>query len=751
MKFGKKYLLILTIFLFSVSGLATAANYCVRDEAGGSNDGSDWTNAYTDLPSTLERGSTYYIADGNYSGYTFDDAVSGTSLITIKKAIESDHGTSTGWNSSYGDGLATFGSLLFTTSYWVIDGQTGGGPGSWESGFGIKLDASSARIVRLDNDASNITFIHIDMEHNGRFTAQHEDGIYTGNSVSENITVSYCYLHDICRCHILTRNANGFILEYSKLARNGYGDEIHNEAWSGGVEDNVIVRYCVFEDIAGTGVICLVNGVGDAENWQIYGNVFYRTPSDGSDVSSFIKVKYANPTFVSAINWKVYNNVVVNLQGVSAGISIGDGSGNVAKNNIWYNNTVNAIQFNNISHNYNWFEDNYRTDGCDPPCDLDPDLADSEPNGIHGSADPFDDWENGDLDLTSGTDAKDNGTDLGSPYGEDAYGNTRGGDGNWDIGAYEYVSGGEPNTATNPNPADQAVDVSTEADLSWTAGANAADVNGHDVYFGTDYNSVADANHSSAEFKGNQTATTYDPGTMSNNTTYYWAIDEINDANVWEGEVWNFTTEPVPDTTAPSPDPMTWETDPNATGPYSISMTATTATDESGVEYFFDCTAGGGNDSGWQDGTTYEDTGLSPETQYTYQVKARDKSSNQNETAYSTTKSVTTDPEPDMYVYDIAMSWYESKSNYYVAQATVWIKDEDACDVSGATVYGGWSGATTKGDEEGNTAGNGKVTLESKAVKGGGTYTFTVTDVSATGYTYNSSLNNETSDNVTAP
>ena len=97
------------------------------------------------------------------------------------------------------------------------------------------------------------------------------------------------------------------------------------------------------------------------------------------------------------------------------------------------------------------------------------------------------------------------------------------------------------------------------------------------------------------------------------------------------------------------------------------------------------------------------------------------------------------------------MSYYESKSGYYAALATVWIKDTSSTDISGATVSGGWSGATVKGDGSGVTGGDGKVTLESGAVKGGGTYTFTVTGVSATGYTYNSSLNVETSDSVTGP
>ncbi len=206
------------------------------------------------------------------------------------------------------------------------------------------------------------------------------------------------------------------------------------------------------------------------------------------------------------------------------------------------------------------------------------------------------------------------------------------------------------------------------------------------------------------------------------------------------------------DTIPPSPNPMTWSVLPYAIGSSSIAMTATTATDASGVEYLFDCTTAGGHDSVWQSGTTYTDTGLQPNTQYCYRVQARDKSPNQNATGWSTTQCATTQSggTMDMYVYDITMSSYSPKSNFYAARATVWIKDETAANVSGATVTGSWSGATS-GSSSGSTGADGKVTLTSKSVKGGGTFTFTVTNVAATGYTYNPSMNIETSDSITAP
>jgi lysophospholipase L1-like esterase len=102
-----------------------------------------------------------------------------------------------------------------------------------------------------------------------------------------------------------------------------------------------------------------------------------------------------------------------------------------------------------------------------------------------------------------------------------------------------------------------------------------------------------------------------------------------------------------PDTQPPNPNPPTWATPPYATGTSSISMTATTVSDPSGVEYYFDELSGtsGGSDSGWQDSASFTDTGLNADTTFTYRVRARDKSANQNQTAWSSELSATTDAE----------------------------------------------------------------------------------------------------------
>ena len=93
--------------------------------------------------------------------------------------------------------------------------------------------------------------------------------------------------------------------------------------------------------------------------------------------------------------------------------------------------------------------------------------------------------------------------------------------------------GGAPAKATNPNPSNGATGIATSPTLIWTAGSGATS---HDVYFGTD--STPD----STEFIGNQASTSYSPGTLANNTTYYWRIDEKNASGTTTGDVWSFTT-----------------------------------------------------------------------------------------------------------------------------------------------------------------------------------------------------------------
>ena len=128
------------------------------------------------------------------------------------------------------------------------------------------------------------------------------------------------------------------------------------------------------------------------------------------------------------------------------------------------------------------------------------------------------------LHLVSGSDLIDVGEDVGLPFNGSAP----------DFGAVEFsTTTTAPGQATNPSPGNGATNVSIAADLSWSAGSGATS---HNVYFGM-------ATSPPLVVTG-QTATSYDPGTLNNDATYYWKIDEVNSAGTTLAtQVWSFTTE----------------------------------------------------------------------------------------------------------------------------------------------------------------------------------------------------------------
>ncbi|MHC4799624.1 MAG: CotH kinase family protein, partial [Planctomycetota bacterium] len=149
-----------------------------------------------------------------------------------------------------------------------------------------------------------------------------------------------------------------------------------------------------------------------------------------------------------------------------------------------------------------------------------------------------------------------------------------------------------------------------------------------------------------------QSSSYYPDSSLSPSTQYTYRTrsrDQSVNNNLtdWSTPPASATTNPE-DLTPPTPNPATWSSPPSADDPWQISMTATTATDPCGVQYFFDeTTSGSMHDSFWQASPDYTNYGLTPETQYTYQVKARDQSANRNQTNWSTPPaSATTDEIP---------------------------------------------------------------------------------------------------------
>jgi len=91
----------------------------------------------------------------------------------------------------------------------------------------------------------------------------------------------------------------------------------------------------------------------------------------------------------------------------------------------------------------------------------------------------------------------------------------------------------------DPSPESGAADVDVDVTLGWRAGREAAK---HDVYLSTDEQAVIDG----TAFVSTETGTSYSSSPLDVDTTYYWRVDEVNDARTpttWQGDIWNFTTQ----------------------------------------------------------------------------------------------------------------------------------------------------------------------------------------------------------------
>jgi hypothetical protein len=95
--------------------------------------------------------------------------------------------------------------------------------------------------------------------------------------------------------------------------------------------------------------------------------------------------------------------------------------------------------------------------------------------------------------------------------------------------------------ARDPSPRDGIWTTSRDTTLSWTPGVFA---NSHDVYFGTNFDNVNDANSTVTldVYKGRQSLDehTYSPIGLEFTQTYYWRIDEVNNGNLRKGDIWSF-------------------------------------------------------------------------------------------------------------------------------------------------------------------------------------------------------------------
>lgn len=453
----RRWFSLVLVTCLPVPGVFAQNRFYVRAGAAGTGNGSDWNNAFIDLPSSLQRGAIYYVADGTYNRHTFNDAPSGTQKITVRKATVADHGTNTGWDNSYGDGQATFmGGISFSTDHYEIDGVTGGGPGQWRSNFGFRIKAggslcSNARCVSAE--ASYITVKHAHLEggvsQNSRTAFTHGFKSTRG----DHLTFSYGWLSNLSDEGFSTPEGLCEYVYFDKFYpwNGGSGcDSIHvNIVRNWLLTGDVTVRYNFFTYYEPTGLISIAGDVyHDCASCQqfsayVYGNIFDTTQQGdaggGGVIRGFSGRGEMNQFYV-------FNNSFMGNKYTAAPDSPTfhfNGPQSPLADSRWYNNVYAEGE---VDYRPGSWRNNSYWDVSDAPFG---EVGEQALSGLP--------WINellGDFHLLASTAA---GLDLTSynatplrgsassadvhTFHIDMYGNVRGADGLWDRGAVEFISG----------------------------------------------------------------------------------------------------------------------------------------------------------------------------------------------------------------------------------------------------------------------------------------------------------------------
>ncbi len=390
------------------SGACTTTCY-VRQLATAGGNGSSWSTALQSLPATFVRGTTYYVADGTYSGFSINTPASGSQYIKIVKATQNNHGSDTGWVSTYGAGQAVFGPSNLQHSqdsgFIEINGYSESVPnntgikfsfGNGSTGFAVEYGAGKTTNMKLTylefaGPASSSAYNYTSETYGINISPWNGTnyGDYTGSYIGYNsIHGSSDGLHIMGASPITIERNNIYDINSSNAAYHG------NAAYLGGTA--ATFRYNRVWNYVPEGI----HADAGSSGLQAYGNVFF----DTADPSVTKGINF--PAGYSHSNDKVYNNTFV---GMNIGVFLRSGtySGVEVRDNLLYGATVSQEATAGITTS----------------------------NNVQAASGDFVSLVGDNYHLSKAIP----GMSLASPYNNiDPDNKTRGSDGTWDVGAYEY-------------------------------------------------------------------------------------------------------------------------------------------------------------------------------------------------------------------------------------------------------------------------------------------------------------------------
>lgn len=486
MPFGlNKAAIVFPVVCFAAYPVLAASVFAVLPPGACSNNGNgaNWScasasggaGAYVGLPSTLQRGAIYYLADGHYGSHlSLSQAASGSLTIELRKAQSYDFGGMTGFNAStMGAGQAVWswasaGSMVTISSgYWIINGngnnlstnEVGCGgvqanpPGSMLSGppnpagCGIKIDASTCTATatngcdggsgEMHGGGANLTWENVEWKGQGLNANgnNNSETYFWFATATTNMVVTKSYLHNASTTYVTNASGgwNNGTISYNYFWGLFDGSANHGEALQDtGSDSGTVIHHNIFRDQANTGSNSLgTNGdlvfvdpvTGTHSNFAFYDNVDFCSQGVSGCVhhDGFIACINSSQTCTGFL---VYNNTFIGITNNAGIVSTNTGSYTV-ENNLWYNCASASVSASGFTQSHNTFLNTQGSSGS------------TNVNITSGAPDPFVNWPGGNFQLVSENSDWNNRMSLGAPYDTDLYGNAL----STDRGAAQYGAG----------------------------------------------------------------------------------------------------------------------------------------------------------------------------------------------------------------------------------------------------------------------------------------------------------------------
>jgi hypothetical protein len=412
-----------------------AGDWYVRKGATGSNNGTNWTDAWNEMNQinwdSVAAGDTIWLAGGTYTS-VLAIGKSGTSenRIYVKRVLSTDTvpASAPGWNASYDSQViinTDQGIYWGTTnvgSYVTVDGQVDSGIKSITPGN--SWDSSSVRITASN---TGVTLQYIDLAGpggSGPYTFANDCKVLSiYNASPTNLTVRHSRLHGCVDQVMLLGIGDGFIFEYNRLYDNNAANyatyhpgTVAMRACSG----TTTYRYNEHYNWSSEGIMLGANSGDQCCTWKIYGNIWH-SPFEGT--ARALELQYCSSTVY------FYNNTMVGLGiGIRALNGASFAHGSQIYNNIFYNSGGPGDGTTGIT-DYNAYSG-----------------GTSETHGVSNMPSSAFGKDYTIVSTVGVNYPRNKGYALASEYNTDPNGVTRGSDGAWDIGAYEYVSGAPDTT-----------------------------------------------------------------------------------------------------------------------------------------------------------------------------------------------------------------------------------------------------------------------------------------------------------------